>query len=155
AGLAFLEKLRQLFSSSSVTGSAIGYKILRWPLAYTPPQSGNLVRVHLPDDGVLNKKFLVRWIGPNENPDSVTDAIFVFQTLPGTGAVEDEVAAAGKNVQWAQTKLENALREGRSQAATEARAELAIAQSQFDAARAKGFPRDEPLAEGIPIEVDN
>jgi len=145
-----------------------GFQPVRWPLTYTPPQTGNLAWYNPPGpDGVLNPadskgvrqpKYLVRWVGPKTNLKTIqnvmNDTVFIFQTTSETSAVEDEVNQALQEVQNAQTILDDVRSRGRADAVPEAESALLSAQTRLKAAFDKGPLRDEPLPTDIPIEID-
>lgn len=151
AGRAFFE----FISARGMSENATGFQRVRWPISYTPPQTGTLVRTHLPGpDGVLHARYLVRWIGPKTDPSAITDAVFVFQTTSNTGAVEDELVAA--HAQWsvAEAALDALRAQSRLDAIPDAEAEVRMAQARLQAAQTKTPLRDEPLPTSAAIEID-
>jgi len=156
--------IKRMLWSESPSNNAAGFRLVRWPLVYTPPQTGRLVRFNEPGpDGILNPlepdkkskmKYLVRWIGPNTDPKDISDAVYVFQTTSATGAVEDEVNQARQEVQRAQANLENVRTLGQADAVPNAVSVLREAQTRLETALGKSPFRDEPMPEGILIEID-
>lgn len=158
-----LKGFEKLISSRITTTNATGYERLRWPLTYTPPETGLLVRT--PDvgtDGFLNPKnatgkqpyrFLVRWVGPETKPATITDAAFVFQTQAGSGSADDDISRAQERLAIAEAERQAAANAGNQDRMIRAETEANQARIQLDGAHAKTSPRDEPMPD-IPIEID-
>ncbi len=146
----------RIISSRPVTTNATTTIAPRWPLIYTPTQSGRLVKASPAGKYTRREKpYFVRWIGPNESAESIHDALFVFQSLPGTGAVEDAVSQAQQTLTRAHARLNVARNTGKPSAVTVAEAELENAKTQLRADSSKGLTRNEPMAEGLTLELDS